>query len=132
MSRRRNGEGTINKSGYIVISRNRVLVYEHIEKAEKALGKKLPIGVQVHHVDGNPSNNRNSNLVICQDQGYHQLLHKRTKALNECGNANYKKCRHCHIYSDPNEMTKDGPRSFSHRECRAEYRKQRRMEGYNA
>lgn len=63
-------------------SDNRGYVREHILVAEKALSKPLPIGAQVHHVDKNGLNNKNNNLVICQDQAYHSLLHVRQRRLN--------------------------------------------------
>lgn len=43
---------------------------------ERVLGKKLPKGAVVHHVDNNPLNNRTNNLVICEDVAYHHLLHR--------------------------------------------------------
>jgi hypothetical protein len=61
---------------------------EHVHIAERALGKELPKGAEVHHVDGNGRNNANRNLVICQDASYHRLLHRRAKALRELGDAN--------------------------------------------
>lgn len=49
-------------------------VLDHILVAEKALGKLLPPGVEVHH-------HTPTQLVVCQDRAYHQLLHQRTRAL---------------------------------------------------
>lgn len=54
----------------------------HVLKAEKALGKPLPKGVIVHHVNGDPADNDAPwNLVVCPDQDYHLLLHRRAQAL---------------------------------------------------
>ena len=58
------------KGGYVQESR---LV------TEKALGKYLKRTEVVHHVDENPLNNKNKNLVICQDENYHRFLHKRMR-----------------------------------------------------
>lgn len=55
-------------------------VFEHILVAEAALGKFLPPGAVIHHVNGVKSDNRPSNLVICENQSYHLLLHARAKA----------------------------------------------------
>lgn len=63
-------------------------VLEHVLIAERALGKPLPKGAQVHHVDENRRNNANTNLVICQDQSYHSLLHLRARVLRAGGNPN--------------------------------------------
>lgn len=54
-------------------------VYEHILIAEKALGKYLPPGAVVHHVNGTRDSGP---LVICQDDTYHKLLHKRIRRMN--------------------------------------------------
>ena len=72
--------------------------------AEKALGKPLPKSAVVHHVDYDEHNNDPSNLVICQDQAYHFMLHNRTNALEACGNPNYRKCGVCGEYGDPTNM----------------------------
>lgn len=65
-----------NKSKYVQRS---ILI------AEKVFGKPLPPGTVVHHADGNKANDKNNNLVICQDQGYHLFLHKRKRAKEKEG-----------------------------------------------
>lgn len=99
-------------------------VAEHIVIAERIL--KRPIGKnEVHHVNYIKKDNRNENLVICQDRNYHKLLHVRTDALAECGNANYRKCWICKQYGDPAEMINKKKRSYAgnyvHDKCDKEY-----------
>lgn len=68
----------------------------HVIVAEAALGKSLPQGAVIHHVDGNNQNNSPSNLVICQDQAYHMLLHARQRVYDAGGDPNTQKiCTAC-------------------------------------
>jgi len=47
---------------------------EHLVEGEKVLGRKLKKNECVHHIDCDPSNNKNSNLLICE-RSYHHWLH---------------------------------------------------------
>ena len=48
--------------------------------------------------DEDTSNDDSSNLVLCESQEYHSLLHQRKRAYMACGNAKWRKCRICIIY----------------------------------
>lgn len=101
---------------------------EHVVIASKAIGYPLPRRAQVHHVNEDPTDNRPSNLVICENQAFHRLLHMRTRALKACGNANWTKCDLCKQYGPPETMWHDPrrPAHNCHRECNAAYQLSRR------
>lgn len=101
-----------------------VTKYEHVHIAETAIGKQLPAGAEVHHVNGIKTENQNTNLVVCPNRSYHRLLHMRTRALDACGNANYIKCWICKKYDDPKNMyvRKNKGR---HVACHKDYEKKR-------
>lgn len=79
-------------------------VLEHILIAEKALGRFLPHRAVVHHANEIEEDNRNCNLIICEDQAYHMLLHQRRRAFLASGHAEYLKCQFCQRYDDPSTM----------------------------
>jgi HNH endonuclease len=80
------GAGVIHKQGYRRIHVNGQYKMEHVVLAEKALGRPLPKGAVVHHMNEIPDDNFTPfNLVICPDQEYHFLLHKRAKELEKYG-----------------------------------------------
>lgn len=73
---------TPNGKGYIYLWRNGKLISEHRWLAEKALGKPLPPKAVVHHMNSKVNDNFTPfNLVICPDEAYHNLLHKRAREL---------------------------------------------------
>ena len=83
-----NGGKFIDGHGYVRILRpdhpeanNKGYINEHRLIAEEVLGKSLPSGAVMHHVNGDKTDNRRKNLVICQDENYHGLLHKRQRAI---------------------------------------------------
>ena len=112
--------------GYLFRTVNGKTRYLHIDAAEKALGKPLPKGAEVHHVNGNPADNRNENLVICKDHSYHSLLHMRTEALAVAGNPNFRLCCVCQLFDTPSAMRSSGDRMY-HAKCMSFRAKQRRM-----
>jgi len=77
---------------------------EHQIIAERVLGRALPEGAQVHHVDYNGRNNSTDNLVICPSYSYHRLLHRRTDAMAATGNPNARKCWICKKCDDPSNL----------------------------
>lgn len=94
--------------GYIAITKEDGQKYEHIRKAEIALGRSIPKGVEVHHIDENPANNENSNLVLCQDHGYHRILHTRMAIVRAGGDPRMdKRCSACQEIKPRTEFHKN-------------------------
>lgn len=105
--------------GYLARMVNRRTVYLHVEVGEKALGKALPQGAEMHHVDGDPKNNTPTNLVICPNHEYHMLLHQRQRALSACGHADWRPCHLCGVYDEVTNM-RPHYKQFYHRACMAQ------------
>jgi hypothetical protein len=79
-------------------------VFEHIVVAETALGRFISKEHPIHHVDLNPSNNANHNLVICEDNSYHKLLHQRIRSYLATGRVDYKHCPDCDIWKPQDQF----------------------------
>jgi hypothetical protein len=112
----------VNAGKYCTITIDGKKIPYHVYIAEKAIGKKLPTGAEVHHVNNNGRDNRNSNLVICQNRDYHALLHARERAFDESGNASWRKCSFCKKYDDLKNMSSylqanNKTYSFYHKAC---------------
>jgi hypothetical protein len=104
-------DGKMHPNGYIYIKsigharcNSKGYVPEHILIAERVLGKSLPNGSLVHHVNRVRSDNRNKNLVVCQDIAYHHLIHMRDRAFKSSGHANWRICNFCKKYDYPENL----------------------------
>jgi hypothetical protein len=103
--------------------KNKVL--EHIVIAEKALGHYLPLKAEVHHFNENKQDNRNSNLVICEDRAYHKLIHMRMRAIVAGYPASWRKCHICKQYDSPVLVFSTGRRGAFHTFCKTKYLRER-------
>lgn len=101
-------------------------VREHVLVVERAMGRFLGRSHPIHHVDGDATRNEPGNLVACENQAYHRLLHQRTDALHACGDAGFRKCLFCKKWDDPSVM-QFNPHSASvfHRDCLNAYNRKR-------
>lgn len=91
------------KDGYLMryvpahpLANDKGYVLDHVLVAEKALGHYLPPKAVVHHVDESRDINERGNLVICENQAYHMILHARQRVLNAGGDPDTDKiCSRC-------------------------------------
>lgn len=94
---------------------------------EKAINKIVPITAVIHHHDSNKGNDENTNLVVCENDGYHKLLHQRKRAHDVCGQPHWRKCTLCKQYDKPENLYiyQGNPKggSIYHRKCKSEKQK---------
>lgn len=102
-------------------------VTEGIIIAEAALGKPLPPRAEVHHVNEIKNDNARGNHVVCENRGYHMLLHQRGRALKASGHANWIKCAYCKQYDSPDNMyVRKNVNQGWHRSCHADHERRRK------
>lgn len=117
--------------GYVKITGTGVS--EHVLVVQQVLGRPLPDGSEIHHVNGIKSDNRKENLVVCPSRSYHMLLHARQRAADECGNPDYRKCEICGKWDDPSTMYVRKTKSGNwHRSCASKSRSERKRRSKNA
>lgn len=123
-----NAGETINSHGYIIewnpghhrCQGKTGYVLKHILVLERVLGRKLENAEASHHIDGNKLNNDPENLMVFATGAMHIAFHRRQKALESCGNYEWRQCVYCHQWDDPTNMAKSG-RGVFHRECKNRY-----------
>lgn len=118
------GSVSSHGDGYLVVRQSiGITKLQHVAIAERLMGGPLPRGAEVHHVNGVRSDNRSENLVVCPDTAYHQLLHRRQRALDACGDPDKRQCSFCRKWDDKENLyiPKRSGR-IEHRACGRVYR----------
>lgn len=123
---RKNGDGRVKTHApnhHKADSEGYVLRYILI--AEQSLGKPLPEKVVIHHFDEIICNDKNANLVICENDTYHKLLHQRMRALKACGHPDWRKCWICKEYDKIDNLYTKG--TIYHKQCESKYQKANKL-----
>lgn len=98
----------------------------HRLRAEHALGRPLKGTETVHHADGTVD--RDAPLVICPDQAYHMLLHRRMRIVQAGGNPDTESyCSGCKVCKPLGQfwVNATGKVCYRCRVCSKVYNKQR-------
>lgn len=70
----------LQKNGYITICTQGKKHYKHRLLMEQHLGRKLKPNEQVHHINGDKTDNRIENLVVIE-RGKHQKMHAKNSGF---------------------------------------------------
>lgn len=124
------GTKYVDSNGYERVKKQ----YVHRLVAERVLGRPLKDKELVHHVDGNKSNNSNSNLVICPNEEYHSLIHARQRIVEMGGNPDKDKYCTYHDTLHSRELFSTRPSAYDglHNMCREATNTYRKENGHNA
>ncbi len=123
LKRKENGSGSFQNGYKTLPCKSGSAIREHRMIAVRVLGKPLPQKAIVHHANEIKKDNKNANLVICQDRGYHLLLHSRMKAIKAGFPPHYRTCKFCKHFDDPVNFYIHDP---AHPICKRTYEKERR------
>lgn len=83
------------ENGYAGKQIDGVKKFDHVRIAEEVLGRPLPPGAVVHHMDGDRLNNTKSNLAILPSRAYHNMIHARMRSMDATGRPDMRKCTYC-------------------------------------
>ena len=68
----------IDKRGYVRFTEDPGrTAWEHIRIAEKMLGRTLGKSEQIHHINGDKADNRESNLLVLRSNKDHRIVHSK-------------------------------------------------------
>ena len=97
--------------------------HKHVNRLEilDRFGLEVDHTKVIHHYC---NSNGYFELVLCQDQAYHKLLHIREDAIRYSGNVNWRKCTYCKQYDTPENLTIN-KKGIYHSECLTKWNKER-------
>jgi hypothetical protein len=119
----------IDKQGYVRFTEDSTrTAWEHIRVAEHKLGRPLGKSEQVHHINGDKTDNREENLLILRSNRDHQCIHSKIPyeifKTSDGSSVVVKKqytCKNCNRLFEPNKFDN----VFCSLTCSIQYRTKR-------